>query len=275
MKLAILADCHVSSPNAPDGEENHAQGLGMLERAVRRITDLRCDRTIVVGDLVNMGYDEEYADAKRVLAPLGEALDVLPGNHEVVRGTLDRFHQQFGPTAVRTTYAGVTAIRLNTTLAQWTDRLWAGTLDDPSRALLHTAAQADGPLLVFAHHPFSGTVRSAPYPMMSQYRDDAERLRLIARPAPTVVFTGHAHRADVQRLWQCTFIGCPPLCFWPHAFLTVEFDDTHLHVQTHRLVEDVADSPDPKTREGEQHLSSADYVTDCEPPMPSFSLRLR
>ncbi|MEM8874496.1 MAG: metallophosphoesterase [Planctomycetota bacterium] len=271
MRIAILADCHVSSPNAPDGEENHAQGLGMLERTVGVIGTLDVDRTIIVGDLVNMGYEVEYADAKRVLAPLGDALDVIPGNHEMGDGDLDRFIANFGDPVRRIKLGIHDAQLLNTAQTSMDHRLWFGELSELSRQQLADYVTP----LVFAHHPFSDTVRSAPYPMMSQVGDHAERHALVGRTSSTVVFTGHAHRADLRRIGNCTFVGCPPLCFWPHAFLIADLDDTHIHVRTLRLVENVADSPDPKTREGERHLTAEEYVAECEPPVPSFSVRLR
>ena len=275
MRVAILADCHLSSPDAPDGEENHAQGLGLLERAVAMIGELGCDRTIVVGDLVNMGYEAEYADARRALGPLltGGAFNVIPGNHELVRGDLGRFVGEFGRACGRADFGGVEVLLLNTAQHSMDSRLWFGELDAESCGLL-AAADPRGPLIVFMHHPFAGTVRAAPYPMMAQINGDRERDALAARPGPTIVFSGHAHRADVRRVGNCTFVGCPPLCFWPHAFLTADFADGLLRIETHRVVADVADSPDDKTQQGERHLTAAEYVADCEPPVPAFTLRL-
>ncbi|MEM6562739.1 MAG: metallophosphoesterase [Planctomycetota bacterium] len=275
MRLAILADCHVSSPNAPDSEENHAQGLGMLERAVERIGELPVDHTIIVGDLVNMGYEEEYADAKRVLAPLADTVTVLPGNHEMVDGDLHRFVEHFGHPVRNFDIQPWRALTLNTAQQSMDRRLWFGEMCAESRAMVNAAIRDRRPLLVFAHHPFSGTVRSAPYPMMSQINDELETAGLIGRDSTTIVFTGHAHRADVQVRGKCVFVGCPPLCFWPHAFLTIEFTRDHVHVKTRLLVRNVADSPDPKTRNGERHLKHCQYIADCEPPMPSFSIRVR
>ncbi|MEM6562361.1 MAG: metallophosphoesterase [Planctomycetota bacterium] len=274
MRLAILADCHVSSPNAPDGEENHAHGLGMLERAVDAIGKLDVDSTIIVGDLVNMGYEEEYADAKGVLEPLLEFVTVIPGNHEMVKGNRERFVKHFGEPVGRLPLGEVFGLTLNTAQESMDSRLWFGELDAASKDEVKKVGHRE-PLLVFLHHPFENTVRSAPYPMMYQINHQHDCERLIYRGAPTVVFTGHAHRADLRRIGNCTFVGCPPLCFWPHAFLIADLDETHLHVRTHRLVEDVADSPDPKTREGERHLTAEQYIADCEPPVPSFSIRVR
>jgi 3',5'-cyclic AMP phosphodiesterase CpdA len=275
MRLALLADCHISTPNGPGDEEHHPQGLELFDKALAEAERLGCERVVIAGDLVNMGYAEEYAAVAGALEPWAGRVDVVPGNHEVARAGLDRFAEHFGEVPRRATYGGVRAVLLNSAVPGLDGKYWMGKLDDASRHLLLTALAEPGPLIVVVHHPFSGTIRPAPYPMMSQILDDAELGQIRARQHPTLVITGHTHRPDLRREGQATFLGCPPMCFWPHAFLTADVGDGHVKIETHRLIDDPADSPDPKVTEGERGRTGEEYRQDCEPPVPELTLRLR
>ena len=274
MKLAVLADGHVSSSDEGKRGEDYAQpqGLRLLERAVAAVEAAGVDRVIVAGDLVNMGYDAEYADATRVLAPVAHRLDVIPGNHELVHGDLPTFERHFGATPRTLDLGGVPAVLLNTAQTSMDARLWFGEMHDSSREALLAACGRPGPLVVVMHHPFAGTVRTAPYPMMTQTNDADLRRAVETRPGPTLVLSGHAHRGDLRRVGTATYLGLPPVCYWPHAFVTLDIGSGAAAVETHYLVDDVADSPDAKTRDGERHLDAAGYRRDCAVPVPSFRL---
>jgi hypothetical protein len=63
-----------------------------------------------------------------------------------------------------------------------------------------------------------------------------------------ILFTGHTHYASIvcpgAIAPNLTCIGCPSLCCWPHAFLSVEITAHSIDVRTIRVLNDYADSPD-------------------------------
>ena len=262
-KIALLADCHISA----DGP-----GLDLLKRARELAGDV--DRTIIAGDLVDTGSDAEYAAVLPVVG--GGGCDVLPGNHEMIDGDMPRFHRHFERVPRETELGGVKTLLLNTALDDIPPERWYGRLCDGSRAMLRAAVDpaSEEPLIVVVHHPFAGTVRAAPYPMMAQIGDEAERALLATHGGQVIVFSGHAHRPDLRRAERVTSIGLPPVCYWPHAFLKVTIDGGHLSYETVRVIADPADSPDPKVAGGERHLAAAEYRRDCEPVAPTLTLRL-
>ena len=270
MKLAILSDVHLSTPETDFPDEHLAHTADVLRRAVERIVALDVNRVIVNGDLVNMGTPEEYAAARELLGPLEGKIDAIPGNHELVKGDLEDFEREMNQLPLgRSEVGGLTIVRLNTGVEGLTPHQWFGRLDKPSVHLLNDVLEEDAarPLLVFCHHPVAGTVRLGEHPMMTQLHGEELLARLHCRRGPTVLFTGHTHVADVVRHRHVTCVGCPPLGFWPHAFLVAEFDGTHLTVRTERVIESPDDSADEKIgREG--------YRENQEPTVPAFTLRL-
>ena len=270
MKLAILSDVHLSTPDSQFPDQDLTYAGGVLERAVARIVELDPDRVIVNGDLVNMGTPAEYAAARQLLTPLAGKIDALPGNHELVKADLADFEREMNqPPIGRSDPGGLTVVRLNTAVEGLTPHQWFGRLDADSVHLLNAVLEEDvaRPLLIFCHHPVAGTVRLGDHPMMAQIHGEELLARLHCRRGPTVLFTGHTHVADVTRHRHVTCVGCPPLGFWPHAFLVAEFDGTHLSVRTERVIDSPEQSPDEKiTHDG--------YRDAQEPTVPAFTLRL-
>jgi len=56
--------------------------LDVLRQIVRDAEKLRADHVICTGDLTQLGMEEEFALAREALAPLGERLVCIPGNHD-------------------------------------------------------------------------------------------------------------------------------------------------------------------------------------------------
>ena len=269
-RLAILSDVHLSTPETDFPDEHLAHTGGVLRRAVEKIVALGVDRVIVNGDLVNMGTAVEYAAARELLKPVEDKLDALPGNHELVKGTLADFRREMNrPPLGRSEIGGLTVLRLNTAIEGLTPWQWYGRLDAPSVRLLNDALAEDEhrPLLVFCHHPVAGTVRLGKHPMMAQLHGDVLDARLQCRAGPTVLFTGHTHVADVVRRRHVTYVGCPPLGFWPHAFLVVEIEGGLMSVRTERGIESPKDS-------GDEKLEQPGYREGQEPTVPAITLRL-
>lgn len=82
MLLAQITDTHIRRP----GELAYGavDTAACLERAVAALCalDPAPDATVVTGDLVDLGNEEEYAHLRALLAPLPMPVFVIPGNHD-------------------------------------------------------------------------------------------------------------------------------------------------------------------------------------------------
>ncbi|WP_329034646.1 phosphodiester glycosidase family protein [Streptomyces sp. NBC_00178] len=86
-------------------------------RTLREIRAARPDFLVVNGDLVDEGSPADLAFARRVLEEeLGDALPwyYVPGNHEVMGGTIDDFTAVFGPAGRTFDHEGTRVITLDT-----------------------------------------------------------------------------------------------------------------------------------------------------------------
>jgi hypothetical protein len=140
------------------------------------------------------------------------------------------------------------ALILNSGIEGLPDERWNGQLDDASTQLLRkTIDEAFGqPLLIFCHYPIAGTVRRSEQPMFG-LDDSSEVAGVLSRHlGPLVFFSAHTHMQSVVRRDRKTYVGCPPLGFWPHSFLVIELvdDGRAMNFSTIQVLDDPAQSPD-------------------------------
>jgi 3',5'-cyclic-AMP phosphodiesterase len=259
-RLIIFADVHLGfaplAPGATDVLHTHR----LLREAVEKALALRPDRVVLLGDIVNSGEAEEHELARRLLAPLASRLEAVPGNHELLRGNLDDWQRAWGAAPYRHAAMGdLPAALLNSGIEGLPLSQWGGRLDAAQLTWLDGFLQArrSSPVLAFCHHPLAGTVRRSDQPMMGLDNSPELSRRLVEHPRAAVLFSGHAHYQHVVHLPRLICVSCPPLCFWPHAFLVVEIDGLSLHYKTVRLIERPENSPDP-------HAGDAEYRQRAE-----------
>jgi Icc protein len=166
----------------------------MARAAAREIAEANVDLVVAKGDLTGRGGADEMRAFLGIFAePFGERLHWTDGNHDVsTRSELDpRPPTELVKVAggrvalVDTAIPGQTGGRVTDEQLDWLDELGAD--------------RGDGPVLVFAHHPFwdhaSFTAGINP--------EDSERLlEVFARRRPVLAgwFAGHTHRNLVRRM---------------------------------------------------------------------------
>ena len=90
-RFAIIADLHLGliGPQA-DGRTFGDVGA-LANRAASLVAHDDPVDVVLLGDIVNRGYDQEYARARVALAPLDDRLIPVLGNHELQRASIDDF----------------------------------------------------------------------------------------------------------------------------------------------------------------------------------------
>src|SRR5688572_24241826 len=168
MRLAVLADVHLGTRDTQFPGQDLTYAADLLRRAVSAIASHQPDELVIVGDLVNMGVEDEYALARDALRELGAITSTIPGNHELVKATLEDLRaRSIGPKPadLRVDPLGPTFAWINSGIEGLPMWHWHGRVDDAGLRVLDraTAEHPDRPLVVFCHHPPEGTVRPARY----------------------------------------------------------------------------------------------------------------
>lgn len=207
MRIAQITDSHVTAPGTL--WKGRVDMAAKLEAAVARLNAIGPDLVVHTGDVVEFGAPEEYAVAAEILAGLKAPLRLIPGNHDARAAMRAAFPGAFGPGAFlhwSESAAGLTLIGLDTIEEGRT----AGRLC-PARAAFaaEALARAEGPALVFLHHP--------PCPMglahMDRFVFEGEDLAAgaVAPRPPLRMACGHVHAA-AERHWAGTLVSaCPAL----------------------------------------------------------------
>ena len=145
--IAHLSDLHIGA--------SYAEGLA-CERACKILMEMDVGRVIVTGDLTHHGLTSEYAEFRRIFAPLIETsrLSVVPGNHD--RRADDAGRRMMDGARVRLEREdGLSVLRIDTT--GWHNRVSFashGFLDGRVLAEVDRALDAipEADLVVVAHH---------------------------------------------------------------------------------------------------------------------------
>lgn len=257
--IAILSDIHLGEERPPMIRHPGATEL-LLSEAVEKIWQLGVGKTILLGDTVNQGWRSEYTRAREILAPLADGLEPMVGNHELQRSGIADFVSVWGVQPVREISVwGMPTLLLNSGIERLPDKKWNGRLDDAQLGRLDEflAAHADEIVTIFCHHPITNTVRGWDRPMNALDNSDALRQRLERHGHQIIFVTGHTHCQSIVRQQNVIYIGCPSLCFWPHAFLIGERLGDEIRISTVRVRDDQY-SPDTRACGADQLVYRAD-----------------
>lgn len=186
-----------------------------LAHAVARILELSTPPTVVVvsGDLVNSGRVEQYRNLRRLLAPLGDRVVLLPGNHDdrTALRTVFWDHPELGsgPTCDAVVDLGEFDLILLDTLV---DGEPGGALRDDQLTWLVEHLDAGPPrarILALHHPPFATGI--AHMDSMGLAPESAARLEEIvsARSGILGVIAGHLHRC-ITTAWGGTVAMTAP-----------------------------------------------------------------
>ncbi|WP_326691229.1 phosphodiester glycosidase family protein [Streptomyces sp. NBC_01795] len=110
-RFAVMSDAQFVA-RAPDSAL-----VRQARRTLREIRAARPDFLVVNGDLVDEGSPEDLKFARKVLTEeLGDAVDwyYVPGNHEVMGGSISNFVNEFGPARRTFDHRGTRFITLDT-----------------------------------------------------------------------------------------------------------------------------------------------------------------
>jgi predicted MPP superfamily phosphohydrolase len=83
-RLVIIPDAHVDGPG-PRAD--------LLRRAIAKAVELNPATVVLLGDTVENGKPEEYALAQEIVKPVRLLIRSLPGNHELLKGTINDFRK--------------------------------------------------------------------------------------------------------------------------------------------------------------------------------------
>ncbi len=251
-RFVILADVHLGLQGPqPDGLI-YGDVSSILPPAVARVQQLDPQHVILLGDLVNRGYDAEFSQARHALEPIWDRCVAVVGNHELQRASIVDFERNMRTRAVRSlSINGFAATILNSGIENLPDTEWHGQIDAPQLEFLdETLLRLDRkPHLMFVHHPIAGTVRDSEKPMHGLVNSVAVAQRLEPHTGHMVIFSAHTHSQSFVRRGRFSYVGAPALGFWPHAWVVLDVEPWQMRFWTIRLIENPSDSPDARALE--------------------------
>ena len=248
-RVLIFADIHLGLVGQQPNGRVYGDVAAVVRKAVDRAAGLGADKLVLLGDVVNRGYPDEYAAAQAIFRPFADRLEPMVGNHELQRAALADWRNAWGVECCReTTFGGLPAALLSSGIENLPDSQWHGELSDDQLAFLDRflTRHKNSPVLIFSHHPPSYTIRESHLAMGGLSNSPELERRLTAHPHDVLLFAGHTHAQHILGRGQLTIVGCPALGFWPHAFLQVDVDGRDVSIATHRMVDTANDSPDAR-----------------------------
>jgi 3',5'-cyclic AMP phosphodiesterase CpdA len=269
MLIAQITDFHIKARGRLSYEVVDTGAF--LERAVAALQALepRPDVVLATGDLADFGRPEEYAELRRLLAPLEIPLYLIPGNHDERRALFAAFpeHRYLGRDGTYLHYVvddyPLRLIGLDTVVAGRPE----GGLGADRLAWLEArlGEERDRHTILFMHHPPFVTGIGH---MDAQRLLDGDALRDVVARHPQVerVLCGHLHRAIQVRFAGTIASTAPSVAHQvaldlrpdgPSAF-TLEPPAFQLHLWrddtgliSHTRAVDTFDGPYPFYRDGE------------------------
>jgi predicted phosphodiesterase len=239
-RLVIISDAHVPGPGPL---------ADLLRSAIARAVELNPASVVLLGDIVENGTADEYALALDCVRPVRMLIRSLPGNHELLSGTINDFRKAWlvEPATVDL-IDNLPVMRFNSAVPKQSEAEYFGRVTPDQLKLLDALLDARPtlPAILFSHHPLANTVRRSDEFQFAIENSQPIRNRIAAHAAPAVFFSGHTHWQSAAKFDRLTTIGCPPLGFWPHAFLVVDLDESSLRYRTQRVVDSPEHSPDPE-----------------------------
>jgi 3',5'-cyclic AMP phosphodiesterase CpdA len=209
--IAQLSDLHIR----PAGVlyQDVVDSNAMLAHAIATLDALvpKPDFVLITGDLTDEGAPEEYAELRRLLAPLTIPFAVMPGNHDRRKNLRRAFPEhdylpERGPLHFAFDVDDVRIVALDTSVPD----LHHGELDHDALAWLDAQLRSghDRPTIVAMHHPPFDT--GIPYLDIYGLLDtDRFAATLSAHPHVERVIAGHVHRSMQTRIGHVPIVTCP------------------------------------------------------------------
>jgi len=209
-RLATVNDIHLGDPHFGrfpkvahplDGDAPPPERC--LAAAVSELTEWRAQLILAKGDITDHGSTDEWKTAAALLSGPGLPVEVIPGNHDRVKGAIDPtdvlagagINFSSGAPSMRE-LPGVRLVLADTTVAGHN----SGTIAASSAEVARLAAEASGPALVaMHHHPQRRQLMTHP-PRGIPGAEAVPFLDALAAANPaTMVITGHSHRHRAHR----------------------------------------------------------------------------
>ncbi len=192
------------------GRREKRHSLAVLNAVLADIAEHKPDHIAISGDLVNLGLEEEFEPARRLLERIAptDKVSVVPGNHDAyIRATAGRITEDWGPYLLNAGHRNgfatpprvkrfdrVVLIGLDTGVPTMPFSA-RGVVGKTQRAWLASTLRHYGQegflRVVMMHHP--------PFPvsLMKRLADHAAVCRILAEEGAELVLHGHTHRGTV------------------------------------------------------------------------------
>lgn len=210
-------------------------------------TMIDSDLCIVTGDIAQDENIETYRLLRRILAPLGDRLRVLPGNHDRPDAIREVFGDLLDPDAPKAGFVAEHADAIVVGLDSHVEGAVDGEIGGEQLAWLEGIAAGEKPLVVFVHHPPVAT--GTRWLDAMGLRDGDRLLEALGRTDTKVcVVHGHTHQESFRRVGDIDIYGTPSTAFQfkpggepgeteirPPGFRVLVVEGNAVNTRVHRL----------------------------------------
>lgn len=197
--IAHVSDLHC-------GSQYHIPSLAT--RVVDEVNDLAPDALVVTGDLTDMGFQQEFKVAERLISRMRVPnIMVLPGNHDARNVGEVHFEEFFGPRTGEMLFRGVHVLGIDSSEPD----LDAGRIGRARYDWVEErfAVPSEMRIVALHHHlvsvPGTGRERNIVY-------DAGDVLRVLNSNGCDIVLCGHKHVPNVWRLEDMVIVNAGTAC---------------------------------------------------------------
>jgi 3',5'-cyclic AMP phosphodiesterase CpdA len=202
---------------------------GIFPQILSAVENSDMEFLLHAGDLVPNGTDAEWEAFRGVTSPFRKPLRVVAGNHDVRKGTRERFAREFGLPGTNYSFRHRDAHFAIVDNAG--GELSAGTLSWLDRDLAAHPVGADGvSAVVVAMHFPPRTARIAPHGAHRDYGEQSEKLLgILQRHRVDLLLCGHEHM-HFEEDWEGVRVivsggaGSPLAPFQRYGFYRIDVD---------------------------------------------------
>jgi 3',5'-cyclic AMP phosphodiesterase CpdA len=214
---------------------------GIFPQIVSAVQNSDMEFLLHGGDLVPNGTDAEWEAFRGITAPFRKPLRVVVGNHDVRKGTRERFAREFGLTGTNYSFRHRDAHfaivdnaggALSDNTLRWLDRDLAA----------HPAGADGVSAVVVAMHVPPRTAWITPHGAHRDYGEQSERLLgILKRHRVDLLLCGHEHM-QFEEDWEGIRVivsggaGSPLVPLQPYGFYRIDVDGDRIRAKFQRVL---------------------------------------
>lgn len=242
MRIGVITDLHLSTPDTPDGRWINTQPLArsaaLLDSAVHLLSGADLDALALLGDLAEHGSPQELEMLRARLAIVPAPVWAVAGNHDLAQLDDPLAHADLRSPGQRGCHVDELHIA-GGTLRHTGGEEYVDVIDPTA-----TSWRAGAAVVWLSHFPVLATATTVGAAGLPHAGDLTNRSQiadtLSTHAGPVIVLAGHLHIHLALRANNILQLDHPALAEWPHGLAILDIAQTEEGLHVHWHVEHLA-----------------------------------